>query len=272
LRGVQPELWVALESETSETNGGTSGETDNAYLQQWFAPTVLTQLLTYLDVVNTHGYQYADTLKVILSRSARSARLTTHFDLDFPKRPQTEPYYCYKHSRICQPTTDALQFLHRYSVDTVERITEYARLRTGASVTVIHGDSRTAHFPPVHGVITSPPYVGLIDYHDQHAYAYHLLGLDDKRDMEIGPAAGGAGQRAKSVYQSDIQQVFENALAAMPSGGPLVIVANDRANLYDEIGNRLGVDREAEIQRHVNRRTGRRAGEYYESIFIWRKP
>ncbi len=37
----------------------------------------------------------------ILARAARSARLTSHFDLDFPRTPQREPYWCHKHQRIC---------------------------------------------------------------------------------------------------------------------------------------------------------------------------
>ena len=36
------------------------------------------------------------------------------------------------------------------------------------------------------GVITSPPYPGLIDYHEQHRYAYELLGLEEQRDLELG--------------------------------------------------------------------------------------
>ena len=32
---------------------------------------------------------------------------------------------------------------------------------------------------PFDAVVTSPPYPGLIDYHEQHRYAYELLGLDD---------------------------------------------------------------------------------------------
>ena len=41
------------------------------------------------------------------------------------------------------------------------------------------------------GVLTSPPYPGLIDYHEQHRYAYELLGLDDRRELEVGAAAAG---------------------------------------------------------------------------------
>ncbi len=247
-------------------------DTDNLYLKAWFAPKALQQLLVYRDLITSEGYQYQDLLKVILSRAARSARLTTHFDLDFPKKPQTEPYWCYKHSRMCEPTKDALQFLDRYSHDSLKRVTEFSLLRTNASVSVQHENSRYVEPPSIDGVITSPPYVGLIDYHEQHAYAYHLLGLEDKRELEIGAAKKGASQKAKQQYQDDIASVFRKMTQAMSSGGRLIVVAGDKAGLYDKIAEDVGVEVEHVVNRHVNRRTGRRSGEFYESIFIWRKP
>ncbi|MCE2462871.1 MAG: class I SAM-dependent methyltransferase, partial [Dehalococcoidia bacterium] len=134
------------------------------YLTRWFASEALCELLLYRDLIPE--YRYQDVLKIILSRSARSARLTTHFDLDFPKAPKTEPYQCYKHSRICQPTRDAKQFLTRYSHDTIKRIREFSAVRTGAEVDVVCADSRHIEFPECDLVLTSPPYVGLIDYHE----------------------------------------------------------------------------------------------------------
>jgi len=242
------------------------------YLREWYAPQALQELLTYRQVVEHGDYQYKDLLRVILSRSARSARLTPHYDLDFPKKPQTEPYWCYKHRRICEPTTEALKFIRRYSLDTIRRVMEFAQVRTEARVEVRHADSREADFPPVHGIITSPPYVGLIDYHEQHAYAYHLLNLEDLRVREIGAASNGVSERAKAQYMSDIVTVFRRTLAVMPSGAPLIVVANDRHQLYDEIARQLNVEVEGVLHRHVNRRTGRRSTEFFESVFIWRKP
>jgi hypothetical protein len=58
----------------------------------------------------------------------------------------------------------------------------------------------------------------------------------------------------------------------MPSGGRLVVVAGDRYNLYDDIAKLCEIEVEAIINRHVNRRTGRRSSDFYESVFIWRKP
>ena len=245
--------------------------TDNKYLQEWFAPAALLELLTYRKLIDSVGYRYDKLLKVILCRSARSSRLTTHFDLDFPKRPQTEPYWCYKHSRDCRPTTTAFQFLERYSMDTVKRIEEFFTLRTSAKVSIRHEDSLSANFPPANGIITSPPYVGLIDYHAQHAYAYHLLGLEDLRHKEIGAAAGGSSQKAKEKYQANIGEVLRRAANMMPSGSPIIVVAGDRQNLYPAIASLAGLQQEAIVQRHVNRRTGRRSSEFFESIFVWRK-
>jgi hypothetical protein len=49
-----------------------------------------------------------------------------------------------------------------------------------------------------------------------------------------------------------------------------VIVVNDRRDLYPEILDRAGLGVETRYQRHVNRRTGRRAGEFYEDVIVAR--
>src|ERR687895_351547 len=57
-------------------------------------------------------YEHSHVLRVVLARAARSARLTTHFDLDFPRRPQHGPYWCHKHKRECRPVEHAAHLLH----------------------------------------------------------------------------------------------------------------------------------------------------------------
>jgi DNA modification methylase len=242
---------------------------DSDYLNAWFAPQALSELLAFRSLIPNYDDQ--EILKIILSRAARSARLTTHFDLDFPKKPQIGPYHCYKHRRTCQPTATAFQFLKRYSLDTIKRIEQFSSLSTNASVKVIHGDSLVVAPGPIHGVVTSPPYVGLINYHDQHRYAYELLGLEDRSNLEIGSARKGASIKAKKAYQELIADVFMNTLQYMPKGGRMIVVAGDRHNLYPEIAEACNVRVQAVIKRHVNRRTGMRAGEFYESVFIWQK-
>jgi len=49
-----------------------------------------------------------------------------------------------------------------------------------------------------------------------------------------------------------------------------LIVVNDRRDLYPAILERAGLELEARLRRHVNRRTGRRAGEYFEDVLVVR--
>ena len=63
-------------------------------LCDWFAPVALAELLSYAAAIGKLEEPHRSVAKIILSRAARSARLTTHFDLDFPRAPTTEAYYC----------------------------------------------------------------------------------------------------------------------------------------------------------------------------------
>ena len=60
-------------------------------------------------------------------------------------------------------------------------------------------------------VVTSPPYPGLIDYHEQHRYAYELLGLDDRRERELGAAASGTSRAALDAYVEGVADVLRES-------------------------------------------------------------
>jgi hypothetical protein len=253
----------------SEARGSRAG---TEWLRQWYSPTALAELLAYRAVIAQLDAPASDVANVILSRAARSARLTTHFDLDFPKRPIRGPYYCHKHKRTCRPVDEASKFLRRYTTDTGRRLRHFAQLRRGdRQVLVLHDDARTLTLPTeATGVITSPPYPGLIDYHEQHRYAYELLGLDDRRASEIGAAVHGSSRTALERYIDDMSAVFENTARQLPRDAPVIIVVNDSRGLYPEILERTGLFLEKRITRHVNRRTGRRAGEFFEDVLVCR--
>jgi len=110
----------------------------------------------------------------------------------------------------------------------------------------------------------------LIDYHEQHRYAYELLGLDDRRGLELGTAAAGTSRVALASYSDGIVAALLNAKQSLPRNSPFIIVVNDRRDLYPEILERAGLALEQRYQRHVNRRTGRRAGEYFEDVLVAR--
>ena len=250
--------------------GEGEADTAGAYVTEWFAPQAVEDLLRFRSLVD--GYEHADVLRVVLARAARSARMTPHFDLDFPRAPQRGEYWCHKHRRMCRPVERAAHFLSRYGLDTVRRIKTFARVRARArEATVLHGDSRELAFGgPFDGIVTSPPYPGLIDYHGQHRYAYELLGLDELSELELGSAARGTSAAALAAYSEGISGTMRNAAAALRPGAPVVIVVNDRRDLYPAILERAGLRLDQRYRRHVNRRTGRRAGEFFEDVLVAR--
>ena len=254
-----------------QKEGSGDGRSDcPPYLSDWFAPRAAAELLTWRAMVD--DYEHADVLRVVLARGARSARLTTHFDLDFPRVPQREPYWCYKHKRECRPVERAEHFLRRYALDTLRRIKAFARVRRARDATVLHGDARQLDWGTgFDAVITSPPYPGLIDYHEQHRYAYELLELDDLRERELGAAASGTSRAALDAYVAGVAESLARAAGSLTPCAPVLVVVNDRRDLYAEILERAGLRLEARLRRHVNRRTGRRAGEYFEDVLVARR-
>jgi hypothetical protein len=88
------------------------------YLQQWYAPQALRELLTYRHLVEHGDYEYKDLLRIILSRSARSARLTPHYDLDFPRSHRQSLTGAISIGASASRQRHALKFLRRYSTDT----------------------------------------------------------------------------------------------------------------------------------------------------------
>jgi SAM-dependent methyltransferase len=251
-------------------NGEGEPRGETAYLRRWFAPQSRDELLRFRSLLA--DYEHADVLRVVLTRAARSARRTTHFDLDFPREACTGPYWCFKHRRVCRPVERAGHFLRRYALDTLARLQAFAEVRSSRGVDVLHGDARSLAWPgSFDAVVTSPPYPGLIDYHEQHRYAYELLGLVDRGREEIGAAASGTTRRAIDAYCEDIAAVLRNAAEALRPDGCVVIVVNDRRGLYDTVLDAADLRLDQRYLRHVNRRTGRRAGEYFEEIIVARR-
>jgi len=247
-------------------------ETDSEYLKTWFSNRALQEILFYRSTIR--DYKNQDILKIILSRSTRSARLIPHYDLARPKKPVREPYWCIKHKRICTPIDEALKFINRYSWDTIKRIKQFDKMRTKASMKIYQGDARIIKLSSnskIDGIFTSPPYVGVIDYHEQHRYAYELFNFPRQDELEIGPASKGQNGNAKKEYQQGISEVFKNVSKYLTDDAKVFVVANDKFNLYPEIGKLSGLKLMDVFHRPVLMRTERNSNKYFESIFYFKK-
>ena len=223
-------------------------------------------------------------MAVILSRTIRSCRATTHSDLATLKEPQITTYYCWKHKKICKPLFSIKYWFERYANDTISRIREFQKLKSRAYWSAITGDSRTVDIieeiktrskefykivknQKIKGIFSSPPYVGQIDYHEQHAYAYDLFGFERKDELEIGPLYKGQGAEAKKSYVEGISQVLLNAKKYMTDAFDVFLVANDKWNLYPQIAEKSGMKIVNQFKRPVLNRTERDKNPYSEIIF-----
>jgi DNA modification methylase len=241
------------------------------YFKTWFAERSIQEIFYYRDQIK--NYKNQDILKVILSRATRSARQITHYDLARPAKPIKEKYYCIKHKRICEPIEEALKFINRYSWDTIERLKEFEKIRTDTKIKVIQGDSREVKLYnfSFDGIFTSPPYVGLIDYHDQHKYAYELFDFSNNGFKEIGPASKGRSQQAREEYQRDLIRVFQNVSKWLKPKAKIFVVVNDKDNLYPKIAEECNFSIEEIFHRPVLMRTERDNYQFSESIYYFRK-
>lgn len=163
-------------------------------------------------------------LQVVISRTVRSCRATSHADLGTLKEPITEPYYCMKHGKVCRPLFSLQGWWRRYCNDTLKRLRQFAELRTHTTQVCLTGDARQLNIVAalqrhrsssiaqrgIQGIFSSPPYVGLIDYHQQHAYAYDMFNFQRRDQLEIGALSRGQGRQAQVDYMRGIAQVLRN--------------------------------------------------------------
>ncbi len=258
---------------------------NNSFLDKWYIRSVRREIDYALGIIE--GIKNAKSKKVltvVLSRTIRSCRATTHSDLATLKDPQLTTYYCYKHKKICKPLFSIKSWFERYTVDTVDRLKAFARLKSNARFAVVTADARTVDLTKeiakkdetfyemikrekVAGIFTSPPYVGQIDYHEQHAYSYDLFGFERNDEKEIGPLSKGQGKEARNEYVQGVSTVLNNSKRFLKNGYNIFLVANDKYNLYPTIAEKSDTKIVNQYRRPVLNRTERDKGAYSEIIF-----
>ncbi len=255
------------------------------FLDKWYIRNVRKEInFAFEQIRKIKDVKNKKILAVILSRTIRSCRATTHSDLATLKQPQVTTYYCWKHKKICKPLFSIKSWFDRYATDTLHRLRIFSKLKTSAHYAIIPADSRTVDMfkevrnrnkkfadvlekKKIQGIFTSPPYVGQIDYHEQHAYAYDLFGFKRNDQLEIGPLFNGQGIEARKSYIKGISDVLINSKKYLADNFNIFLVANDKYNLYPVIAEQSGMKIVNQFKRPVLNRTERDKSPYSEIIF-----
>jgi hypothetical protein len=257
----------------------------STFLSKWYLKNVRDEIdFVFEKIKKIQDSDIKKITSIILSRTIRSCRATTHADLATLVEPVTTTYYCSKHGKICKPLFSILKWWETYSRDTIKRLSEFNSLRTGTFQYCLTGDSRNidilkelykknkefaslVHNKKIRGIFSSPPYVGLINYHEQHAYAYDLFGFDRKDELEIGPLFKGRGKEAKQSYIDGISKVLINCKRFMVKDYDIFLVANDKFDMYPVIAENANMKIINKYKRPVLNRTEKDKGAYSEIIF-----
>ncbi len=259
------------------------------FLEKWYLEPVKNEIdFTFERLKKVKNSTTKKIITIILSRTIRSCRATTHADLATLKKPVTKTYYCRKHGKICKPLFSMLSWWERYSKDTVKRLYEFNNMRSNTYQNCLQGDARNIDIFPelenknpefaklaikqkIKGIFSSPPYVGLIDYHEQHAYAYDLFGFKRNDKLEIGPLYKGQGREARNSYIDGISQVLNNSKQYLQDDYDIFLVANDKYNMYPTIAEKSGMKIINQYKRPVLNRTEKNKSAYAEIIFHLKK-
>ncbi len=258
---------------------------DQTFLDRWFLQPVRDEIdFVFERVKKIKNAKLKKIVAIILSRTIRSCRATTHADLGTLREPVTATYYCKKHGKICKPIFSILGWWERYGKDTINRLKQFDRLRTDTHQRCLTGDSRTINIfselkkknksfgelvekQKIKGIFSSPPYVGLIDYHEQHAYAYDLFGFNRQDELEIGPLFKGQGKAARDSYIREIADVLLNCKLYLQKDYDIFLVANDKYGLYPKIADKAGMQIVNQYKRPVLNRVEKDRSAYAEIIF-----
>lgn len=274
-----------FESLVSKYNLKIKQESNSSFLEKWYLQPIKNEIdFVFEELKSVKNTTTKKILTIILSRTIRSCRATTHADLATLKEPIAQTYYCRKHGKICKPLFSMLSWWKRYSKDTIKRLIEFNKLRTNSFQNCLQGDARNidifsklkeknktfghlAEKQKIKGIFSSPPYVGLIDYHEQHAYAYDLFGFDRNDDLEIGPLFKGQGIQARNSYIEGISQVLINSKKYLQDDYDIFLVSNDKYNMYPTIAEKAGMQIVNQYKRPVLNRTEKDKSAYAEIIF-----
>jgi DNA modification methylase len=255
------------------------------FLGKWYFWNIRNEIdFVFNEIKQIKDVNIKRILALILSRTMRSCRATTHSDLATLLEPINTTYYCSKHGKICKPIFSILKWWNTYSKDTVKRLKDFSKLKTDTYQYCLTGDSRTINIQEelskkqkdfehlfqkqkIAGIFSSPPYVGLIDYHEQHAYAYDLFGFERNDELEIGALFKGQTKEAQKNYVEGVSSVLNNCKQYLRNNYDVFLVANDKYNLYPKIAEKSEMKIVKQFKRPVLNRTEKDKGAYSEIIF-----
>ncbi|TQR33765.1 restriction endonuclease subunit M [Campylobacter sp. MIT 99-7217] len=281
----EQEFLLIYEKIVSDFNINIYTNINGNFFEKWYFDFIKSEIMLLKNEIEKEPKFLQNILRLILSRTARSCRATTHADLATLKEPMIKSYYCAKHGRICKPLFSIHKWFKSYAQDTLKRLYEFKNLRSDTMQLCLNADATNCDIiaelkkqnsydlanlvesKKIAGIFSSPPYVGLIDYHEQHAYAYDIFNFPRLDKLEIGSKSAGQSNNAKQNYVKNIAKALNNAKRFLKDDYNIFLVANDKFKLYPQIALEANMCIVGQFERPVLNRSEKDKNKYSEIIF-----
>lgn len=188
-------------------------------------PILRSPALSHYCQSSLFKYRYQDLLRTILCKSLTSAFRSAN---------------SYTNGRF-------FDILRSNGKEAILNVREFSRIRTASTVNVIRGDSRTVSLDKIDEsarpdvILTSPPYIGKINYHDTFDSLYRVFGIQRHDEEEIGSRSKGEGFSARRNYVKDMVEVFTNMREWIAPNSLIILIVEDRFELFGEIAKKAAL-------------------------------
>jgi len=282
LIGIGHQFFFSIRSR--DVAGGRRGEGTHPELARWYDPDTLSELRSLWRAIEKTSGPLRDILELIFTdtlfacastsggRTASGRERRHHWgwiaDNVIPKTPFPHEACGIFRKRLERAAEIMLLHGHDHSVP----------------ATVVQQDARALAIPDcsVDLVVTSPPYLQMIDYTLANRLTYLWMGwpIDRERQREIGARYRRKRRTSKSEYLDSFKRASENFFRVVRPGGLLAVVLGGSrrvpgisedalALLGEDFETIWGPRSRTPSKRRVAERRGREAVEW---ICVYRRP
>ena len=260
---------------------GSNGEGSDPRLCKWYDPETLEQLRYLWSLIE----QLPEAMRPIL------LMLFSHvlFACASTSRSTTKTGKVRKHhwGWVADNVTPTTPFQHNAVKEFRDRLLLFSRFREadtgGPQACVIQQDARQMALPSssVDLVVTSPPYIGVIDYTRANRLLYLWMGwaFDEDRRQEIGARYKRGRVRFIEEYECDINACWQEIHRVLKPGGYCAIIIGESRRFMGTAGRMLDNLRQmmpmvwGPVLRAPRRRrvSDRAANEPVENLCVFRR-
>ena len=113
-------------------------DSEDKFLDKWYSQHIRNEIeFVFGEIKKIKNNETKKIISIILSRTIRSCRATTHADLATLLEPITTTYYCAKHGKICKPLFSILKWWETYTKDTIQRLTVFIKVYEQKRINIV---------------------------------------------------------------------------------------------------------------------------------------